>query len=62
MGQFSLDDGDVGLIVEETKRQQRLTRSFGGHPRFPHAERGGYYTLCFNVGTVVRRTLLFAAQ
>src|SRR5215469_5739436 len=60
MGQLSLNDGDVGLVVEETKRQQRLTRSFSGHPRFPHAERGDYYTLRFHTRTVLRRTLLFA--
>jgi len=60
MGQLSLDDGDVGLVVEETKRRQRLTRLFGVHPRFPHAERGVYYTLRFRARTVLRRTLLFA--
>jgi hypothetical protein len=36
MGQLSLDDGDVGRVIEEVKRRHQLTRSFGAHAWFPH--------------------------
>jgi hypothetical protein len=36
MRQLSLDDGDVGLVVEEAKWQQWFSRSLGGHSWCPH--------------------------